>query len=55
MYTRKPFYRRFNDGWYVQNGSRQFLLAKGKASETDAHLRYLEVMTDQPSVQVNRT
>jgi integrase len=55
MRTPKPFYRRFNDAWYVQVGKTQFLLAKGKANETEAFRRYFEVMADRAAGQVARS
>ncbi len=49
MRTPKPFYRRFNDTWYVQIGKKQIPLAKGEDNEAQAHRRYFEVMADRPS------
>lgn len=48
MRTPKPFYRRFNDAWYVELNGRQFRLAKGKANEAEALRRYFELMAQQP-------
>jgi integrase len=49
MRTPKPFYRSFNDTWYVQLGKRQIPLAKGKANEREAYRRYYDVMAEQPT------
>lgn len=49
MRTPKPFYRRFNDTWYVQIGKQQVRLAKGKANEAEAYRRYFEVMAEHPT------
>jgi integrase len=48
MRTPKPFYRRFNDTWYVQLGKSQIPLAKGRQNEKEAYRRYYEVMAEQP-------
>src|SRR3989304_1523901 len=47
MHTPKPFYRRFNDSWYVQIGKRQIQLAKGKANEEAAYRRFYQVMAQE--------
>ena len=49
MRTPKPFYRRFNDTWYVQLGKRQVPLAKGEKNEKEAYRRYYEVMAEEPT------
>jgi integrase len=49
MRTPKPFYRRFNDSWYVQVGPKQIRLARGKGNEAEAYRRYFEVMAGQPT------
>jgi hypothetical protein len=49
MRTPKPFYRRFNDTWYVQIGTKQLRLAKGRDNEAQAYRRYFEVMAEQPT------
>jgi len=48
MRTPKPFYRRFNDTWYVQIGKKQIPLVKGENNETAAYQRYFQVMSEQP-------
>jgi hypothetical protein len=47
MHSPKPFYRRFNDSWYVQIGKKQVQLAKGKANEQEAHRRFYQVMDQE--------
>ena len=52
MRTSKPFYRRFNNTWYVQIGKKQISLAKGKNNEAQAYRRYFEVMAKQPTGRI---
>lgn len=47
MHSPKPFYRRFNDAWYVQLGKKQIQLAKGKANEKEAQRRFYQVMAEE--------
>jgi integrase len=44
----QPFYRRFNDAWYVQIGKQQIKLAKGKANRAAAYQRFAELIADGP-------
>ena len=44
---RKPFYRRFNDSWYVHlEDGRQVRLARGRGNKREAEQRYVELMAD---------
>jgi integrase len=52
MRTPKPFYRAFNDCWYVQVGKRQVRLARGKANQVEAYKRYHQVMAAEPTGRV---
>lgn len=49
MRTPKPFYRRFNDAWYVQIGKKQIRLARGKDNEAEAYRCYFAVMAEEPT------
>jgi hypothetical protein len=49
MRTPKPFYRRFNDTWYVQIGKKQIPLTKGEDNQAQAYRRYFEVMAERPT------
>jgi hypothetical protein len=49
MRVPKPFYRCFNDTWYLQIGKRQIPLARGEANEKAAYARYYEVMAEEPT------
>jgi integrase len=45
----QPFYRRFNDSWYVQIGKRQVRLVKGKANRAEAYRRFAELLAGDVS------
>lgn len=47
MHAPKPWYRKFNDTWYVQLGKQQIPLAKGKAQEAEAFQRFYALMAQQ--------
>jgi hypothetical protein len=42
----EPFFRRFDDWWYVQIGKRQIKLAKGHDNETAAWQAYYRIMAE---------
>ncbi|SFI92486.1 tyrosine-type recombinase/integrase [Planctomicrobium piriforme] len=49
----KPWYRKFNDTWYVQVGSRQIPLAKGKRNRHEAYQRFIQLMAQQDPAEVD--
>jgi hypothetical protein len=57
--AKKPFYRAFDDWWYVQldaNGKRtQKKLVKGKANEAEAFQAFYRLMADGPDLPPPRT
>jgi hypothetical protein len=53
MRSPKPFFRKFNQTWYVQFGKQQIALAKGQENEHQAYQRYYELMANGgPNVPV---
>jgi len=49
----KPWYRKFNDTWYVQVGSRQIPLAKGKKNRQEAYQRFIQLMAQQDPTEID--
>jgi integrase len=47
MSRRLPWYRKFNDTWYVQVGQRQIPLAKGRQNRQEAYRRFAELQAQQ--------
>ena len=47
----KPWYRKFNDTWYVQLGKKQEPLARGKANKSEALAAFHRLMAGQKAVK----